>query len=123
MSVDRQQLGETIRRLRDAAGLSQHELSAKLDLTRSSIANIEAGRQNVGLDKLAVLADGLGTTVSALLAEDGDRLPVSTALLAKVAGQQRDLSRTLSEMAELMLQLAAHSERMERQLAEHGIGT
>lgn len=109
MSVDRRKLGLKIRMLRKAAGLSQHAMAAKTELNRSSIANIETGRQSIGLDKLAVLAHALGTTVAALLAEDN-------ALLAKLAGQQRAITQTLTDMSELVLQLAQQAERTEKML-------
>lgn len=37
--------GSRLRHCREAAGMTQAELARKLDLTRSSIANIEADRQ------------------------------------------------------------------------------
>lgn len=119
MSLDRVQLGRTIRRLRDVAGLSQHEIAANLEMSRSSLANIEVGRQAVGLDQLIDLAAALGTTVSALLAEEqGDRLPVSTALIARLASQQREIAQTLAETAGLVHQLAEQAARTERLLAD-----
>lgn len=40
-------LGQKIRQLRTQANWSQSELAQKLRLTRSSVANIEAGRQKI----------------------------------------------------------------------------
>lgn len=49
--------GERFRSCRLALGLTQLELSVKLKLTRSSIANIEAGRQLSMIDAIVGYAD------------------------------------------------------------------
>lgn len=40
--------GEELRDLRDGYGYSQAELAERLDLSRSQVANIEAGRKDLG---------------------------------------------------------------------------
>lgn len=40
-------LGQTVKRLREKAGLSQDDVAKLMDLSRVSITNIEAGRQRV----------------------------------------------------------------------------
>ena len=47
--------------------LTQDELARRVALTRTSITNIEKGRQRVMLHTLAQIAEALGTTVSKLL--------------------------------------------------------
>ena len=42
----RQDLGRRLAELRRAAGLNQHELAAAVNYARSTVANIEVGRQN-----------------------------------------------------------------------------
>ena len=62
-------VGERVRALRAARGLTQRELAGRVQISRPSIANVEAGRQNVGLRQLCALADALGVGVGELLAE------------------------------------------------------
>lgn len=46
--------GETIRKLRKAAGLTQVELASRLDVTPESVANWENGRANPKSAQLAI---------------------------------------------------------------------
>lgn len=56
-----------LRRLRTGAHLSQETLASRSSLSRTSITNIEKGRQHVSLDVLYRLADAMGIEPSALL--------------------------------------------------------
>lgn len=68
MSGLHEAVGARIRELREAAQLTQRQLADSVGLTRSSIANIEAGRQgDIGITMLAKLADALDTTVAGLV--------------------------------------------------------
>jgi transcriptional regulator with XRE-family HTH domain len=51
-------------------GLTQQELADAAGLTRSSVANIEAGRQEMALAVVVAMASNLHTTVGALLGEE-----------------------------------------------------
>jgi transcriptional regulator with XRE-family HTH domain len=55
-------VGENLRRLRQAAGLSQTALAQAADVSRRTIINLEAGEANIGLSGLDRLADALGAT-------------------------------------------------------------
>jgi transcriptional regulator with XRE-family HTH domain len=48
--------GERVKQAREAAGLTQLDLAKKIGLTRSSVANIEAGRQKPTVEKAAMAA-------------------------------------------------------------------
>jgi transcriptional regulator with XRE-family HTH domain len=63
------ELGRRIRARREALGLSQAELGARLrpDQTRASIANIEAGKQRVMLHTIPALARALRWTPRKLM--------------------------------------------------------
>jgi transcriptional regulator with XRE-family HTH domain len=52
-------LGRTVRTRREALRLTQADLSAKIGLSRASIANIEGGRQAVLLHQFLALAEAL----------------------------------------------------------------
>ncbi len=67
-----QQVGRQVRRLREARGLTQEQLAARLqvrgcDLTRSALAKIEAGQRHVYAFELRQLREALGTTYEELL--------------------------------------------------------
>ena len=61
------EFGRLVREFRKAAGLSQTDLAAEIGLTRSSVSNIEKGRQKVVLHTFAALLDVLGKRPSELL--------------------------------------------------------
>lgn len=75
------QLGIALRRLREERGLSQEALAFRAGVTKNQVQLIEAGRSsgrkdatgpsNPRLSTLAGLAEVMGMSVSALLAEAG----------------------------------------------------
>ena len=59
-------IGENLRKLREKAGLTQEEVSAKLqlngcDITRSALAKIEVGQRHIYPDEIILLKNILGT--------------------------------------------------------------
>ncbi len=60
-------LGKRIRQAREAAGVKQDQLAQAVGLSRTSITNIERGRQGVQAYLLARIADVLGKPPSELL--------------------------------------------------------
>lgn len=62
-------LGQRIRELRKARGLSQEAFAAECGLDRTYIGGIERGERNVAVRNLAVIAKGLGLSMSELLCE------------------------------------------------------
>ncbi|MGW3608965.1 helix-turn-helix domain-containing protein [Micromonospora sp. NPDC005163] len=101
------QLGQNVRALREAAGLRQADLADLVGVSRASIANIEAGRQDTTVTVLLTLADALDTTAGTLLGED----PAPLSLLARIADGQRRIAGAFTEAAVLM-------ERMGQDAAE-----
>ena len=65
------EFGERVRKHRQRLGLSQEDLGMKVRLSRTSITNIERGRQKILLHQLFSLADALEVTPQALLPETG----------------------------------------------------
>lgn len=60
-------IGTNIRRLRERAGLTQEQVSAKLqingcDITRSAIAKIEVGQRHLYPDEIILLKEILSAT-------------------------------------------------------------
>ncbi|MDG2532211.1 helix-turn-helix transcriptional regulator [Sphingomonas sp. HITSZ_GF] len=58
--------GKTVRRLREAEGISQEELAHRCGLHRNYIGGIERGERNVGLKAVFSLAHGLGVQAVSL---------------------------------------------------------
>ena len=55
-----ERIGAEIRAAREAAGMPQAELGRRAGLSRPSVANLEAGRQDVTAARLAMIARVLG---------------------------------------------------------------
>jgi DNA-binding XRE family transcriptional regulator len=68
--VDGVRLGQRIRTLRLAAGLTQAELARRTGIHRPNIARVEAGRHTPSLETLARLASAIGVPTTRVL-DDG----------------------------------------------------
>jgi XRE family aerobic/anaerobic benzoate catabolism transcriptional regulator len=68
MDVLLQRLGGVVRRLREERALSVFDLASRADLSSRFVTEIQAGRGNVSILRLAALAAALGTTASQLIA-------------------------------------------------------
>lgn len=64
------EFGRIVRHRRAELGMSQAEVAERIELTRASISNLEAGRQRPQLHQVYVLARILETTVNDLLPPD-----------------------------------------------------
>lgn len=62
-------LGRKIKEVRERVGLTQASLAEASSLSRTSITNIEKGRQHLPLHTLYVIAQALGVKVADLLPE------------------------------------------------------
>jgi len=80
------EFGRRLRDLRRAAGLSQQELAARVDISRASVANIERGAQRVALHQAVELAAALGVD------------PIR--LIPQTQGREARLVRVLREAGE-----------------------
>lgn len=67
-----QRVGRTIRRRREALGLSQEGLAALCDLSRTYIGEIERGDASATITTLAKVATALHVSVSELVSVDLD---------------------------------------------------
>lgn len=78
-------LGAAIHDIRTAAGLTQDVVADKIGCTRSSIANIEAGRQDTTITRLADIADLLGVSPADLLPGGEDTVRTAASLMTENA--------------------------------------
>lgn len=75
-------LGDGVRRLRRERGMSQERLANEIDLSRSALANIEAGHQRVAFHQYLALAKALRVNPAELLPQQQhyDDLPLDEQL-------------------------------------------
>ena len=64
----RERLGANVKRLREAAGLSQEQLAFEADMHRTYISGIERGRRNPTVLIVERLAAALKADIAALVA-------------------------------------------------------
>src|SRR5215472_18705386 len=83
------QFGDTVKRHREALGLTQRTLAEKLDVEPSHVAFIESGRRKPSLKLLARLADVLGLDRQDLLLQAH---PEAKGLIAQPEQEKRRTS-------------------------------
>lgn len=96
------QLGQRLRERRKRRGITQEEVASFLHLNRTTVINIEKGRQRLAVHQLAQLADHLGCTPN-------DLIPTLVSERSLPEGVRRNVpdDRALSFLSEI----AAVSER------------
>lgn len=72
------QLGQKLRALRNAFGMTQERLAEGADISLKHLGEIERGRGNPTLTTLEALAKALHVTLSDLIALGDDRQPLDT---------------------------------------------
>lgn len=98
MSKTQMTLGENMRRLREAAKLSQAELAALARLNLKQIQRMEAGIGDTGVSKVKAVVIALGCTADQLLfdedelGQDGDLRPLFQQL-CRMNGQDRETAK------------------------------
>jgi transcriptional regulator with XRE-family HTH domain len=60
----KEKLGQRLRELRIAKGLSQEKFAFECELDRTYIASIEQGRRNVSISNIEKIANAFGLSVS-----------------------------------------------------------
>jgi transcriptional regulator with XRE-family HTH domain len=68
------EFGQRLRSFRERAGLTQHQLATFLGLSRTSISNVEAGRQRIPLHHVYALAGAVNCRIEELLPARPDGL-------------------------------------------------
>lgn len=70
--MDRQLIGDRIKRLREARGWTQEQLAEHSGLHRNSIIRIETNAQGLSIDAYLVVADALGVPAWQLFRDEGE---------------------------------------------------
>ena len=112
-----QRLGEVVKKGRQEFDLSQPGLAKKTGLSRSYISYLESGKyQEIGIAKLALIADALEMSADQLLADAGymkrpkPTLPGATRYLATKFGlDQSQVTSALQYLAFLQSQKKART--------------
>jgi len=86
-------LGERIRELRKARGLTQNELAERMGVTQALIASYESARRSVPLRKLCMLTDVFGVSMEELVGRSVPR--------RRKSGPPSRMERRLSEIEKL----------------------
>jgi len=58
----KQQIGNRIRELRTAIGMSQEKFALMIDMDRTYLASVESGKRNISIENLQKIIVGLGFT-------------------------------------------------------------
>lgn len=102
-------LGENIRKFRTQQGLTQEQLAHKIDLTRTSIVNIEQGRQHPPLYLVFDLANALQVSLEELVPKEVDftvNSVLNDAILKDVS--EKDIEKLTSFLKEFMKPAGHH---------------
>lgn len=62
-------LGARIKQLRHKQNISQEKFALKIEMDRTYLASVEAGKRNISLSNIKKIADGFGISVSDLFKE------------------------------------------------------
>jgi XRE family aerobic/anaerobic benzoate catabolism transcriptional regulator len=96
-----QSLGRTLRALRTRRGLTVRELAAAADLSVRFLSEVEAGRGNISVTRLAALAQALGVDITTLLAVEDTPGSRSVALLGLRGAGKTTVGRRLARRLKL----------------------
>lgn len=58
--------GEKVKKFRKITGLSQEKFALKIEMDRTYLASVEAGKRNISIGNIKKIADGLNMTISDL---------------------------------------------------------
>lgn len=61
--------GQKVKMLRKEQGLSQEKFALSIDIDRSYLASVEAGKRNISLNNIKKIADGFDLSMAELLSE------------------------------------------------------
>lgn len=92
-------LGRNVRRLRLSAQLTQQQIADVSGLTRSSIANLECGRQRPPVHTIWLIAKALGADLGAVAPDAGAGISAHLIVQETVREQAREIGRLRGKLA------------------------
>lgn len=102
MIYDIQRSGKQIRQLRIRSGYTQERLAEKLNIDRSLISHIEAGKRGCSVDLLVRFSEFFNVSLDQLVLDKKQSVPADT--------ENRELLK--AEIAELMKHLEAFQAKL-----------
>lgn len=106
VSLDYYEIGQRIRRIRKANGLSQEELAGKVDISTTHMSHIETGNTKLSLPVLVDIASALEVGTDDLL--NGNHAETSTGVLGEIAAV---LERCTAKEARIIADLVRATKR------------
>ena len=61
--------GLRVQQLRKEKGMSQEKFALSIDMDRTYLASVEAGKRNISLNNIKKIADGLNISISELFGD------------------------------------------------------
>lgn len=61
--------GLRVQQLRKETGMSQEKFALSIDMDRTYLASVEAGKRNISLNNIKKIADGLNISISELFGD------------------------------------------------------
>lgn len=101
MSTLLSSLGQRVRLHRSQAGMTVRQLAAAADLSTRFLSEVEAGRGNISITRLAALAQALGVEMATLLAPEPPAGTRSVALLGLRGAGKTTVGRRLARRLKL----------------------
>lgn len=98
-------IGQRIKAHRNAKGILQADLAHAIGLSRPSVANIEAGRQQIAAHVVTLIAAALGVSVDELL--PGAPIPIDP-----IVGAIRE-SGVMAEIEQLRAEARRYTDRLD----------
>ena len=102
MNYDIVRSGERIRQLRIQSGYTQEKLAGEMNIDRSLISHVEAGRRGCSVDLLVRFADFFDVSLDLLVLGKEQTIPAST----------KDLELLKADITELIAQLEMFKEKL-----------
>jgi transcriptional regulator with XRE-family HTH domain len=97
--------------------MQQHTLAVALDVSRTTISNIERGRHRVFLDQVYAAAHALGVGMEELLPKFDEIFPAAAVIAAPDASVTAHSMRAVGELARAIQERAARSDLPRRESA------
>lgn len=118
MGIDFYTMGQRIRKLRQQKNLTQEQLAELLDFSgRGYVSRVENGTAVMGLQTLAILAEGLGKPVSYLI--DGAMTGQTTYLYPELAEAVQPLSQQHRKAVVRLAESLSEAERERREQCDY----
>lgn len=95
-------IGQRVRERRTLLAITQQGLARRTGISRSSIANLERGHQQMSLPQLYLIAEALGLDISQLLPTKGE-LPRARKVAVVVDGVRRSVAPEIAEFVKALL--------------------